>query len=393
MNPRERSAVLLWVALAGALLASADAEAGFRFVEAGSFLAGPDPAGMAVVDLNHDGRLDVLAANDGGVPTVSVLLATGELQFAPPVAYPSAPGGRTGRKSQPLATGDFNGDGHVDFVVTTQYGGPFHISVSLGIGNGQFQAGVLYQVGTCPTSVSAADLDHDGVLDLAVNNFEGANVSVLLGNGDGTFRPRTDFPASERPVSNVLADFDRDGHLDLASVDPVADVLVIMKGIGDGRFGPPVEFPVADYPVSLVAGDFNRDAKPDVAVANGGSESISVLLGVGDGSFETAVDYQVGHSGVPFSRPNSVATADLDHDGNPDLVVADMDRGTIGLFRGGSDGYFEPVQLLAVAPQPTTVATADFDGDGSQDLGVLHSGSGGLFTLLLNDGVFDDSFD
>jgi len=327
MIPPARAAIPLWATLAGAVLVAADAEAGFRFVEAGSFAAGPDPAGMAVVDVDHD-----------------------------------------------------------------EYGGPFHISVSLGLGNGQFQPGVLYVVGTCPTSVSAADLNHDGAIDLVVDNFEGANVSVLLGNGDGTFRPRTDFPASMRPLSNVLADFDRDGHLDVASVDPVADVVVILKGFGDGRFGPSAAFAVGDYPVSLVAGDFNRDGNPDVAVANGGSGSISVLAGQGDGTFAAAVDYPLAPSGSGASSPNSIAAADLDHDGNPDLAVVDMGRDSIGLFRGGPDGHFEPVQAIAVAAQPTTVATADFNGDGSADLAVLHYGSG-TFRPLLNDGIFGDSFD
>ncbi|MEO8010308.1 MAG: VCBS repeat-containing protein [Dokdonella sp.] len=90
------------------------AEAGsFRFVDIGSFPAGTKPAGIAVVDLNHDGRLDVLAANDN-VPTVSVMLGQGVLEFSPPVAYPTAPGGRHFHHSHPLVIGDFNRDRHVD---------------------------------------------------------------------------------------------------------------------------------------------------------------------------------------------------------------------------------------------------------------------------------------
>lgn len=392
MKPARIQIASMALCAAAVAFDSASAHASeFRFVEVGSFPAGAKPAGMVIVDLNHDGRLDVLAANDE-VSTVSVVLGQGILGYKPPLAYASAPTGRHFHHSHPLAIGDFNRDGHVDYAVTTQYGGPFYVSVSLGIGNGQFLAQVIYQVGTCPTSVSAVDTDGDGVLDLIVTNSEGHSISVLRGNANGTFQPRRDFVASNWPISTIAADFNGDGHADVAMVDWNAPTLTVLSGAGNGQFGTPVEFAVGDNPRSLVAGDFDRDGKLDVAVANGASGSISVLRGYGNGMFAAAVEYPVSNSGWVNSEPNSIVAADLDRDGNLDLAVADYGRDAIELFRGNRNGIFDAAQVITVQPSPSSIAAADFDGDGSVDLALLHYASGRL-SVLLNDGIFDASFD
>lgn len=365
--------------------------ADFVFLEPGSSPAGNRPAGMAVADFNHDGLLDVVAANDQ-LSTASVLLGTGTTRFAPVVSYATAPDGRIFHHPQPLATGDFNGDGNLDYAVTSQYGGPFYVSVALGVGNGTFLAQTLHQVGTCPTSVVAVDTNHDGRLDLITTNSEGSNISVLLGNGNGTFQPRTEFESDDSPISNVSADFNGDGHADIAQVSWGVGRLTILLGAGNGQFGAPTHYTVGANPRSLVAADFNHDGIADIAVANGEGASISVVKGYGDGSFAPAIEYPLSSAGWVDSEPNSIIAVDLDADGNLDLAVADFRMAAVEVFRGSANGIFGLPQIIPLGTSPSTIATADFNADGSPDLAVLDYESGSL-AVLINDVVFNGSFD
>jgi len=90
------------------------------------------------------------------------------------------------------------------------------IVVMRGNGDGTFRAAQAFPgAALSATSISIADLDSDGKLDVATA--DGADlVSVFLGNGDGTLRPSLDFTASGVPTSIAVADFDGDGDYDLA---------------------------------------------------------------------------------------------------------------------------------------------------------------------------------
>ena len=374
-----------------ALTVPCPASAEFAFLDSGSSPAGDKPAGMVVADFNHDGRPDVIAARDY-TSSVSVLLGSGTAQFAPPVSYASAPDGRIFHHPQPLAAGDFNGDGKPDYAVTSQYGGPFYVSVALGVGNGTFLAQTLQQAGTCPTSVVAVDTNHDGKLDLITTNSEGSSISVLLGNGNGTFQPRTEFDSGDSPISNVSADFNGDGHADIAQVSWGVGRLTILLGAGNGQFGAPTHYTVGANPRSLVAADFDHDGIVDIAVANGEGASISVVKGYGDGSFAPAIEYPLSSAGWVDSEPNSIVAADLDADGNLDLAVADFRMGTVEIFRGSANGIFGLPQIIPLGTSPSTIAAADFNADGSPDLAVLDYESGSL-SVLINDVLFNGSFD
>jgi hypothetical protein len=145
-----------------------------------------------------------------------------------------------------------------------------------------------------------------------------------------------------------------------------------------------------DSPSAVVVGDFNADGKQDLAVANGASENVSVLLGDGAGGFSPA-------AGSPFAvdgHPNSVAVADFNGDGRPDLAVADASDLTgeeslnnVSILLGNASGGFTALSSpLAAGFMPESVVSGDFNGDGHQDLAVANYFDYTV-TVLLGDGT------
>lgn len=400
-----------------------------------SFPTGIRPVWVVTGDFNKDGIADVAVVNQCGsdptclsTGTISVLLGNPDGTFQKHVDYP------TGSLPRFAIAGDFNGDGISDLAVANL--GSNTISILLGNADGTFQSHVDYAVGSGPVSVTVGDFNGDGKLDLAVANSGSQLVSILLGNGDGTFQSHVDYATSFAPQSVTTADFNGDGHLDLAVADLNVSVLL---GKGDGTFQTPVEYP--GNGASFVAvGDFNGDGKVDLAATEGFADSISILLGNGDGTFRTPpVSYEVGGGpeslipidlngdghldlavavGVGGGGPNvsgtlsillnkgdgtfqshrdfggmttvSVAAADFNGDGKPDLAVPNRDFNTVNILLGDGHGAFGSIldNLTQVVP-PTQVIAGDFNGDGKLDLSFALQSSGSVGVILGNgDGSF-----
>jgi hypothetical protein len=348
------------------------------FQTAPTLAAGDRPGSVAVGDFDGDGTPDIAVANRAS-SNVSVLLGNGDGSFQTARAF------FAGSEPGSVAVGDFNGDGLLDLVVTNIFGNT--VSVLLGNGDGSFQAPRTFSAGSEPLTVAVGDFNGDGIPDLAVANYNYPNrgaVSVLLGNGDGTFQAPRAFSAGANPWFVAVADFNGDGLLDLAvaNFDPLGSGTVsVLLGNGDGTFQAARNFPVGDKPTSVVVGDFNGDGIPDLAVANyalSGTPSVSVLLGNGNGTFQTARNFAAG------SYPYSVAMGDFNGDGIPDLAVAGV--GGVRVLLGNGDGSFQTTGFsYLTGSYPISVAVADFNGDGFPDLAVANNGSNDV-SILLNDG-------
>ena len=132
--------------------------------------------------------------------------------------------------------------------------------------------------------------------------------------------------------------------------------------------------------------------------------TVGVLLGNGDGTFQAAVTYGSGGS-----QASSVAMADVNHDGKPDLLVSNLcasnsncvnANGTVGVLLGNGDGTFQAtIAYSSGAYGSYSVAVGDVNGDGKPDLLVVNQcegsdnstscGNGMLAVLLGNgDGTF-----
>ncbi|MEM6532810.1 MAG: FG-GAP-like repeat-containing protein [Myxococcota bacterium] len=192
-----------------------------RFEPATAFGAGDGPSSVVTADLNSDGVLDVITANRNS-NDVSVLIGTGsggvgDGGFATAVAFAS------GERPASVVTADLNGDGVLDVITANE--DTDDVSVLLGtgsggVGDGGFEPAVAFAAGEGPRSVVTADVNGDGVLDVFTASHFSDPVSVLIGTGtggvgDGGFEPVVTFAAGDGPLSVVTADVDGDGALDI----------------------------------------------------------------------------------------------------------------------------------------------------------------------------------
>jgi hypothetical protein len=341
--------------------------------------AGDFPFFVAVADLNGDGFLDLVTANDS--TDVSVLLGNGDGTFQAPQNF------AVGDFPYSVAVVDVNGDGFADIV--TANGNPDDVSILLGNGDGTFQPPQRFGVGPFPQSVAVADLNGDGFPDLVTTNGFSNDVSVLLGNGDGTFQAEQGFAAGSFPASVKIADLNGDGFPDIVTANVFSDDVSILLGNGDGTFQdrPPPSHVYVQGTSSVTAGDVNGDRIPDVVTADGFVGSVSVLIGIGDGTFLGPRSYDVG------SYPLSVVVADLNGDGLADIVTANVDSNDVSVLvsNGEEDGgaSFQTQQRFAAGDFPSSVAVADLNRDGFPDLVTANGGSNDVSVLLGNgDGTF-----
>jgi VCBS repeat protein len=300
----------------------------------------------------------------------------------------------TGWYPRGVAIADLDGDGHLDLVTANQAANT--VSILLGNGDGTFRARTDFEAGGRPLSVAVADLNADGRPDLAVAG-EGydpdyaGRISVLLGNGDGTFGTRTQYGVPQWPQAVAIADMNGDMRPDLVvpSGNPT-NKLSVLPGMGGGTFGPSAAFGTADFPSSVAIADLDGDGGLDVAITNLNSNSVSVFVGNGDGTLGVRSDFGTGVG------PWSVEIADVNGDGKLDLVVANFDSNTVSALLGNGDGTFGPRLDFAVGVNPRCVAVADVNGDGFPDIATANDGlpdtpegyPGSYFlTLLLGDGT------
>ncbi|HXQ25150.1 MAG TPA: FG-GAP-like repeat-containing protein [Candidatus Acidoferrales bacterium] len=363
-----------------------------------TFATGATPAFVAATPLRNSSISDLVVANSGDSPgSVTVLLGDGAGNFAPPAQIPP----QVGADPVWIATGDFNNDTKLDLAVANK--GSNTVSILLGNADGTFTAGTDVKTGASPVSVVAADF-HDKTpmhpLDLAVANQGDDSISIFEGKGDGTFPTFTllQLPTGFEPTALAAVHFTSSGHVDLAVTSTNktdnTGIVSIFLGNGDGTFTQPAlsPFAVGDSPVFVTAADLDGDGILDIATANNGpatatnlGNSVSILLGQADtsgnptGTFAPPVaerDFPAGNG------PGSIAVADYNIDGRPDLAVADSGDSAVSILLNLGGGLFGPNFELPVGTAPVSIATADFNTDNKPDVVTANSGSNNVSVIL-----------
>jgi hypothetical protein len=312
-----------------------------------------------------------------------------EVAFAEAVAYES------GQKSYALFSGDLDGDGDVDLAAANEQEST--IAVFLNDGAGGFARLDRIDTGQYPTGGAIVDMNRDGIPDVVTADYHGDSVSVLLGIGGGFLAEKESYPTvSGSETSNLaVGDLNGDTNTDVIATNPLSSSISVFLGRGDGTLDESIDLPVgivgASAPYSVAIGDFNGDGAADVAIADVRSGTIIVRRGNGDGTFQAEVPYLEG--GVP---PYILITHDLDLDGNLDLVCANRGSDDVSVLLGRGDGAFRKVIVSSTGPDtgPYSVAVADFNQDGVPDVVTANfETSTGSVLLGVGNGSFDAPID
>jgi len=274
-----------------------------------------------------------------------------------------------------VVTGDFNGDGKMDWAVANA--GSNSIWIYLGKGDGTAQLPTIISLrGLAPVALAVADMNHDGKLDLVVGEADSGMVAVLLGNGDGTFEPELQFAAPGAPVSLAVADFNGDGNPGVVAglLGVATSQLAFFAGDGTGKLDDPIThqdfyLPATFYTDTIVAADLNGDGLPDLVTVDY-STGVRAYVNQGDGTFKLSQQVFVDNAPVgSFTAATSVALGDVNKDGCVDAVTVDT-TGNATFFPGQCDGTFDisNTRVFGTGIMPGTVVLSDVNDDGNLDL-------------------------
>ena len=363
------------------------------------YAAGTSPVALAVADLNHDGKPDIVVVNQGSA-NISVLLGNGDGTFKDQTLSEAASGSGTqapiysvGNSPIFAAIADLNGDGKPDLVVANYTDGT--LSVLLGRGDGTFGAQTTLMVGLGPDCINVADFNGDGKPDILVSNAVSGTLGLMLGNGDGTFQSeRTTRVSASTNISvflmTVVGDINNDGKMDVVTTitNTTSSASIFLPGKGDGTFGAPQFFATGLQTRYLQLADVNGDGNLDLVAGSFADGTLAVLFGQGSGKFDAPVSYPApGINSALGLQP--YALGDLNGDGKPEIVAINPGGGFIQVFVNDGGGKFHPPLSVELGNTPAAIVSADLDGDGNQDLVEANSVDGKLEVLLGNgDGTF-----
>jgi hypothetical protein len=230
--------------------------------------------------------------------------------------------------------------------------------------------------GKAPAAATTADLDGNGLLDLAVADPRDARIRIVLQTGPGVFAAAQDFPSLAGIRSLVAVDRDQDGRDELVMASPKERSLAWTRLSSSGALDLPVVIPSRGRPQAAAAADFDGDGRVDLAYASVEKRDRRVFLLSG------ASDWS-DHEELPTREleadPEMLRTVDLDGDGGQDLVLFLKHEG-IRLLVRGPDGFREVEQShglgqsLTSDVEPFELSTGDVDGDGIEEMIIADDG-------------------
>ena len=308
------------------------------------FPSAASPANLVVADMDGDGKKDLAVVNSVA-NTVSVfrnLSTVGVVAFATRIDFP------TGSNPQGLAVLDLDEDGKPEIVVTNYASNTISVlkNISAGAGNVAFAAKMDYTAGDEPTSVAIGDMNGDEKPDLVVTNatlssyspFYPSNTFSIFKNigasGTIALATKVDFKVNGSPVDLSLSDFDNDGKLDVALVvlPSFAQILVYRNSSTTNNFtfeyGLNLQSEINTSSIAIA--NINGDDKPDIVVANanapGTVSAYDNTSRVGYIWFSTKTDFKTGDS------TRTLALGDVNGDGRTDIIAGNYNSNNISVL-------------------------------------------------------------
>jgi hypothetical protein len=331
---------------------------------------GATSANVSIGDMNADGHQDILLVKGRHWPLENlVLLGLGNGSFRPAYAL----GGPADRSYTGVLV-DVDRDGDLDVVVSND--APDAKRVHLNDGNGRFVDGGTFGRGDWSTrQIRVVDLDGDSLPDVVLANRHGRTPGpsfVCRGIGGGAFATACDTVSRGSATTITAADFNGDGALDLAVPYRDGGQSFIYLNDGKGRFPERRPFGPPDAEIrSAEPADLDGDGLLDLVVIDERTGP-AVHRGRADGSFATAVALGAG-----AASPYAIAIADLDRNGRPDVIVGYVQSRPIVFFNDGP-GPLVPVPFGDAEGTAYGFAVGDLDEDGLLDIAMARSGASNM---------------
>jgi hypothetical protein len=323
----------------------------------------PDqPRDLAVGDIDADGDDDVAVACTAAKTIIILVNDAGELIPANAIDFDDAP--------DAVALEPFDDDDLADLIVSAS-----HIHVFRALDDAEFELIDTSTQGIGAESIAFADVTGDARLDIAAAR-DTSRATIFPGRGDGRLAKFDEQSLPDCGYRLDAADFDNDGDNDVAIITDGVDVLRISVNDGAGAFTTIQDLALGNSPRDLQIFDADQDGVLDILVTTINGDRIDVFRGVGDATF-------IPEASIPSpSAPFRMASGLFDDDDDIDIAVTDYDFDTVSIYRAVDGAAFEFAESYVVGFRPLGVDAADIDGDGDEDLIV--GSTAGTLTPLLN---------
>ncbi len=351
------------------------------------------PASLALGDLEGDGRLDLVVANQNS-GTLRIFF---QEKFENPGANVTI---RAGPASRPVSVAieDVDGDSHGDIVVADERMDTVNVFLNDGLGGfPDAHPHITFASGKTgpglplpkPTRLALGDLNGDGRPDLAVANGGNGEVSIYLRNSGGDLLAASErqLRTELRPSAVAIGDVNSDGQNDVVVVNRHSNSAGVYYQDPLGREGgenlpdrPNLSLTTVPQPIQVALGDLNGDGQNDLVVTSGSSPTLSIFRQGPSGGLPQAESQRIETNG----DPSAAAIGDLNGDGRNDLVVAlgSSSRADVYFQTENREIPPEPSRELPAGVFPAAAAIGDLNGDGRNDLALSNELSSTITVYL-----------
>lgn len=334
------------------------------FGTAADYATGTEPRGSACADFDGDGDIDILTTSNA--PAAAALLKNDGAGSFGAAAYTSLAG-------DPISVyaADMDADGDVDACVLHNEPGASHLEVLRNDGAGHLSVAATYVPATLGQYVSGGDIDNDGDIDVVVTDGWGSqdNVKVMTNNGTGGLSGPVGYSSGSWARGVAVTDVDNDGDADLCVANQGNANVTVLYNDGTGAFPRGSDFAACTNPDGICTEDFNADGRVDLAVASLGGNSVAVLANNGNGGLEPPATWPAGFA------TRAISANDFDGDGDIDLACVGNGTDNLAVLPGNGDGTFGVAVPYSTGANPWSVTIADYNRDGALDIANVNYGT------------------
>lgn len=279
---------------------------------------GSRPSTNEASDFNLDGKIDFAVGNSTNTK-VTVFLGDGMGGFSSTNNY------EADLQVRGLAVMDLDGDGFMDITTANREGSS--VASLINSGNGMFNSPLIFNANSDgETGCFAADANNDGIMDLFVGALYSREIILLLGDGEGNlnFSSKVSTPGS--PWMVAAGDIDGDGNVDCVSANSNNGTFSVVRGDGQGGLYPAVTYPAGGFPIAVDLGDLDGDGDLEVVVSNYSTGNYILYENDGIGNFINPDTLYAVTSG------SCAVFHDRDNDGDLDMTGIDEIQDLLILF-------------------------------------------------------------